>query len=282
VAAPLNPADLDHAIELYLAGEPEAKIVSTVGVGRSALHRERTRRGIPPRREIALPAAEIAAAYLSGESEYSLGLRYGVSRNVIRRRLEQQCVPVRSMSEAGKVRAGQMTAEQRASQAAAAHDAVRGTKQPHERLIARAAQRQARGGCDSPGEQFLLDALRERGLDPVPQQAIDKYNVDLAVAPVAVEVLGGGWHLTKRHHATRTPRILDAGWHLVFIWNHEGDSALTSGAADYVVTFHDEVRRHPPTVGQYRVIAGSGKALAAGSRDDDEFALVPPPRGRLD
>src|SRR5690606_34733996 len=113
-----------------------------------------------------------------------------------------------------------------------------------------------------------------------PQKAIGKYNVDFAVAPVAMEVLGGGWHLAKRHHAVRTPQILDAGWHLVFIWDHEGRSALTAGAADYVVTFLKQVRRNPPAVGQYRVISGDGQLLSTGSRDDDEFPLVPPPRGR--
>lgn len=280
MAAPLNPVHLDHAIKLYLAGEPQSQILTATGISGTTLHRERTHRGIPPRREIVLPVAEIAAAYLDGESEYSLGLRYQVSRTVIRKRLIANSVQIRDMSAAGKNRAAAMTTQERARQAAAAHDAVRGTKQPLGLLERRARSRQESGRLDSDGERVLHDLLAQRGLTSVPQQAIGKYNVDLAVAPVAVEVLGGGWHAYKRHHAVRTPQILDAGWHLVFVWNHEGDSALRASAADYVVTFLEQVRRKPPSIGQYRVISGSGQPLSAGSADDDQFPLVPPPRGR--
>lgn len=281
MTAPLSPTQLDHAIKLYLAGEPQAQILTATGISARTLHRERTRRGIPARRTKILPVAEIAAAYTAGESELSLSSRYGVGRGVIRRSLKEAGVEVRTMSQAGKVRAAKMSPEARAAQAAAAHEAVRGTKQSPELLERRALLREQRGGYDSEGETQLAQWLSEQGLQPVPQKAIGKYNVDIAVAPVAVEVLGGGWHLEKRHHATRTPQILDAGWHLTFVWNHEGGSALTEGAADYVVAFLDEVRRNPPPVGQYRVISGSGKILATGSREDDKFPLVPPPRSRL-
>jgi hypothetical protein len=123
--------------------------------------------------------------------------------------------------------------------------------------------------------------LAERGIDSIAQRAIGVYNVDLAALPVAVEVLGGGWHSIKTVHAERTPYILDEGWHLVMVWDYEGRSSLGPGAADYVVAFLDEVRRNPPATCQYRVISGQGKLLAACGREDNEFPLVPPPRGRL-
>ncbi len=69
MAAPTDPAHLDHAIQLYLAGKPQAEILATVGISATVLHRERGRRGIPPRRDIPLPVEVIAAAYLVGESE---------------------------------------------------------------------------------------------------------------------------------------------------------------------------------------------------------------------
>src|SRR5690606_8251775 len=37
---PLSPADLDHAIELYLSGEPIEQIAANAGVSSSRLHRE--------------------------------------------------------------------------------------------------------------------------------------------------------------------------------------------------------------------------------------------------
>lgn len=107
---------------------------------------------------------------------------------------------------------------------------------------------------------------------------VERYNA----LPVAVEVLGGGWHGVKARHAERTPYILDAGWHLVMIWDHEGSSALSAGAADYLVSFAEEVRRNPPATCQYRVISGNGQLLAACGREDNEFPLVPPSRGGID
>lgn len=281
MAAPLDPRHLDDAISRYLAGEPEPQIIAATGVSRTSLHRERGRRGIPPRRNHVLPVTEIVEAYVRGESECSLSSRYGVSRAVIAKRLDGEGVQRRSHSDAGLMRAAQMTPEQRSAQAAAAHKAVRGVPLTDEHLNAQAAGRERVGRIGSDGERFLLDQLLQRGLEPIPQKAIGRYNVDFALPPVAVEVLGGGWHAAKQGHARRTPDILDAGWHLLFVWNHEGDSAITERAADYVVAFLDEIRREPPTVGQYRVISGSGQLLSAGSADDGQFALVPPPRGSV-
>src|SRR5690606_3138283 len=130
----------------------------------------------------------------------------------------------------------------------------------------------------SAGEKFLLNELIERGETPTVERAIVPYNVDTAMLPVAVEVLGGGFHSTQTTDAERTPYNLDAGWHLVMVWDHEGSSALGPGAADYVVACLDEVRRNPPATCQYRVISGDGQLLAARGREDDEFPLVPPPR----
>lgn len=281
MTAKTDPARLDNAVALYLAGQAPTQIQAATGISKSVLKRAIKARGIPARgKRIALPDAEIVAAYLAGESEYALGQRYDVERIVIQRRLDEAGVARRGRSEAGLVRTAKMTAEQRAAQAAAAHDAVRSVKQSLELLERRALTREQRGGYDSEGERRLAEWLMQRGLTVAPQKAIGKYNTDLAIHPIAVEVLGGGWHLENGKHAVRTPEILNRGWHLVFVWDHEGDSALAEGAADYVVAYLDEVRRNPASVGQYRVISGNGQPLAAGGLNDGEFALVPPPRGR--
>lgn len=66
------------------------------------------------------------------------------------------------------------------------------------------------------------------------------------------------------------------------VWDYEGRSAIGQGAAEYLVSFTEEVRRNPPATSQYRVITGKGELLAARGREDNEFPLVPPPRGRID
>lgn len=274
--------NLDHAIELYLAGKSVQEIRATTGVGTSVLFRERTRRGIPPReRSVGLPIDQIAARYSDGESVLSLAAEVGVSRPTLIKHLREAGVEIRGRSKAGRVRASRMTPAERAAQAAAAHAAVRGKSMDDLDKLRRALTRESKGGPQSGGEVDLANWLNERGENVTHQRAIGPYNVDLACLPVAVEVLGGGWHSINPKHLKRTPYILDAGWHLVMVWDYEGRSALGPGAADYLVTFLEEMRRNPSATSQYRVIAGDGELLAARSREDDEFPLEPPPRGLL-
>lgn len=280
MAAKLSPLNLDHAIELYLAGQPQAEILAATGISASTLHRERNRRGIPPRGALVI-GDEAIESYRAGESEYSLGNRLGISRSAVRRCLIEQGVQPRDRSEAGITRAKQMSPEARSAQVAAAHAAVLGVTVTEERKVAHAKALQRIGRIEPGGEQLMADWLTDRGWTLTPQRAIGRYNVDLAEQPVAVEILGGGWHALKATHATRTPYILDRGWAMLFVWNYEGRSALTERAADYATAFRDQVRRDPALIGEYRVIAGDGETLSRGRVDDGEFTLVPPPRGRI-
>lgn len=280
MAAPLNPANLDHAVALYLAGKTLQEIRSASGVSASRLCRERAVRGIPPR-GLDLPDETIVRQYLDGASEYGLSQQYGVSRGSIERILRNAGAGRRGMSEAGLVRSSQMGEASRKAQVEAANKATRMRRVPEIERFRAALLRERKGRPGSVGEVALLALLQERGLNPTVERAVGPYNVDLAVLPVAVEVLGGGFHGVKARHAERTPYILDAGWHLVMVWNYEGCSALGSGAADYLVAFFDQVRRNPPATSQYRVVTGQGQVLAACGREDNQFPLVPPPRGRL-
>jgi transposase len=280
VPRPTDPANLEKAIQLYLAGKPVQQITTATGVSNTVLHRERTARSIPPRSHRALPLEDIIAAYRAGASEFALARQYGVSRNVIQRRLKEQGVERRAPSAAGKVRAAQMTSEERKRQAEAAHVAARMRRVGHIEKYRHALEVERAGRFASDGERRFAQLLQERAIDYVPQRAIGIYNVDFAVLPVAVEILGGGWHALKTSHAERTPDILDQGWHLLMVWDYEGRSALGSGAASYLVDFLERIRRNPPATCQYRVITGQGELLTARGRENDEFPLVPPPRGR--
>lgn len=280
MARPLDPAIFDYAIELYLAGKPVQEIEATAGISLTSLHRERVARGIPTRGPD-LPMTEIISAYRSGASELALSRQYGVSRGAISKRLIAAGVERRGTKEAGLVRVGGMTVEERKAQALAANKAARKRRVPEIEKFRRALAIEHRGMHDSGSEGLLRSMILGHGESAQPQRAIGPYNVDLAMLPVAVEVLGGGWHSAKTTHTERTPYILDAGWHLVMVWDYEGVSALGPGAADYLVTFVEKVRRNPPATCQYRVITGQGEVLAARGREDNEFPLEPPPRGRL-
>ena len=279
VSRPLDPAKKNQAVDLYLAGKPVEEITTTTGISGTLLYRELTRRGIPPRMRYVLPDADIIAAYRQGATEYGLSRQYGVSRGVISRVLREHGVQRHTQSESMTAAAALKTPEQRKARAAAAHATSRRLNDIDK--FRRALRNEIVGDSQSDGERQFADMLRKRGIQFMPQRAIGWCNVDFAVAPVAVEILGGGWHSRKTTHAMRTPYILDWGWHLVMIWDYEGRSALGAGAADYLVSFLEEIRRNPPATCQYRVIAGQGELLTACGRESNQFPLEPPPRGAL-
>jgi hypothetical protein len=77
--------------------------------------------------------------YRSGESEQQLAQSYGVGRSIIRRILTENGVQPRGIGEAQLLRMQRLSPEERQALAAAAHAAVRGTKQSveHRESIAR-------------------------------------------------------------------------------------------------------------------------------------------------
>lgn len=272
----------DNAISLYLSGKPLHQIKSETGVGPSLLHRIRQRRGVPTRpRRAPTDDQSIIRAYQAGSSENALARQYGVSRGAIANILADAGVSRRGMSEAGITRNENLTADQRRKQAAAANVASRQRKVPELDKLRRAIHNEWRIGPQSNGERYLWHALALH--KPISQRAIGPYNVDLAMPPVAVEILGGRWHVTNPAHCQRTPYILDQGWHLILVWAlDDGSRPLGPGAAEHIIAFTDRMRRNPPATCQYRVIDGDGQLLAARGREDSNFPVVPPPRGRLD
>lgn len=274
---PTDPIKLNDAVALYVAGKTLREAAAIVGISESPIGRELKRRGITGRSRRLPTNREAVDAYIAGESEQAVARRFGMDRGVLRRQLIEAGVEgIRSYSEAQKIRAQRMTIEERKRNVAAANAAVRGKPVPEGRLVKAAQAREAAAVVGSAGEALMLRMLAD--LEPVPQKAVGRYNVDLAVAPVAVEVLGGEWHGYKRHHLTRSKAILNAGWVMLFVWNTQ-TYPLAGGAADYAVALVEQARRDPSLVGQYRVIRGDGELVAEGSADDDHLAAIPAARG---
>lgn len=268
-------SQLDRAVDLYVSGKTLAEVTDLCGVSPSALSRELQKRGIPARsRRTDLPMEEIAAAYRSGESELSLAERFQVDRNVIRRVLTESGVDVRDRSAAQHNRLAKMTSEERSLLTEAAHEAARGRSVPAEELFARARMRERTLSHASPREGVFGKHLAGRTHEVTPQKAVGPYNVDFAVGPVAVEVLGGNWHAYKPEHAQRTPYLLNAGWHVLFVWDLK-KAPLCIEAAEYVLAWAQQASGNPAAVRQYRVIRGDGQLAASGSADDQHFPLVP-------
>jgi hypothetical protein len=195
--------------------------------------------------------------------------------NAVIRRAGRQ---TRTNLEAARIRWERMTPEQRAVLAAAAekgHAAIRGKPRSAAHL-----ERQARTNEQSlvmigRGEREIVNWLRERGLDPIPQKAFGSYNIDAAILPVAVEILHGPHSPLAHAQAVKKTKYL-TNWGLTVLWVWiPRRGLLTERAADYAVALFELTQRDPSTLGHYRVIRGTGQLVSAGGADGREFPLVP-------
>jgi very-short-patch-repair endonuclease len=183
------------------------------------------------------------------------------------------------MAEAAVLKGRKVSADERAALAELARNGIAKRTQTFEERCRRAITNEANCSRISAGERLMSSLLRERGIETTPQVAVGPYNVDLATDTVAVEILGGSWHLDKPGHPERIRYLLNAGWHLVFVWVDVRRFPLGEAAADYVVAFVNEVRGCPPSISQYRVIRGDGREVTRGGADRDDFTDVLSRRG---
>lgn len=225
-----------------------------------------------PRPWIPPDLGHLLERYRSGESEQSLSKSYGVSRGVIRRILTENGVQPRSGSEAQTIRMERLSAEERIALAAAAHAAVRGSKQTIEHREAAARTNGNRLNNVSITEMTIANWLRDHGRDVSQQTPVGPYNCDITFSRVAVEVYGGNWHFSGRHQARAQERIrhfFDRGWHFVIVLVGP-DFPLLPTITDYLITFAEEARRNPSSVRQYRMVGGDGELLASADSDADQ------------
>ena len=231
-----------------------------------------------------LPTGDICDAYLAGVSENELAKTHGIPRTKVGTILRYAGIPRRDQATANRLMVAARTPEENVRNTEAAHAAVRGVKHTWDRRCASAQRRH--GQPPAVATELLYAAwLRLRGIATVPQHAIGPYNCDLGAEPVAVEIFGGNWHGHGKHAAKFAERghyILDQGWALVIVWVDQVKQCLTEASADYLAAFVEEARRDPSLRGQYRVVWGDGEEVPTAGKQLDDFASVPPRRGRTD
>jgi hypothetical protein len=249
-------------------------------INRNTLKRKLNAAGVPSQRS-ADWVPEAIRLHLEGVPQTEIARRLGRQQAGVSAALTSRGYRT-DRGEAERRKWAGMTAEQRAAQVTAAHDAVRGSTKEYADLCARALTKQERLIGATEEEGMLAAALGARGIATVQQQAVGKYNLDVGAAPVAVELFGGGWHAYGTH-AARLPQrvkdIADAGWNMLIIWTHTGARGVfplhLDAAAQDAAAYYERSSRDPSFRRQYRVIWGTGQLLAAGSVDDDQVTLVP-------
>lgn len=291
---------MDDAVQRYIDGEGREAICESIpGLSDTRLKRELISRGvlrtnaeryrmaahkIGSARRLDVDIERIVRLYESGESEVAVGIAVGVSRTVVHRVLVNAGVELRGFGQ-NAIAAARRTPEGNRAITAAANAAARGRIASDEERMRTAKTREERRLGVSHHELFFERILRQRGIASTPQKACGRYNIDIAVGPVAVEVFGGGWHAQGRH-LSRAPKrfryLFDQGWCTLVIWVTSSRTGyLTAGAVEYLVAWLDEIERNPAAACGYRVIWGSGEEIARGGPDSDELAAIRPRRRGL-
>lgn len=231
-------------------------------------------------KELPIGDAELARRYLAGESEKALAAAMGVERSMIRPRLLAAGVQPRGRSESMYIRMAGTTPEERLRLTSAAHDAVRGVRRDPRSVramgLSRALTLQSSMGVRHPVEDRVAILLRALGVRAVEQYAVETYNLDFAIPPVAVEVHVGTNHpLGVARLRRRTEYLTDRGWHVFYVWLARYTSAVWPSLGEDLVAFLEAAQRDPSPIGQYRVVRGSGELVTSGRGDLHELAVVP-------
>jgi len=168
-----------------------------------------------------------------------------------------------------------MRTDERRAQARVVGLSNRGRRHTESRRSQRSETNAARQRFISPWERELNTLLQARGIAADAQQPVGRYNIDLAVRPVAVEVHRARWYPT--HHLRDRQRIvylLDRGWRSLYVWIDPRTNLLVPTCADQVRELIKLAQGNPAAFGEYRVIRGSGKGAPRRRVDRDELADV--------
>lgn len=213
--------------------------------------------------------------YLSGKSINTLSQMFDCSRPLIDRRLRENGISIRSRSESELLKWSQMTNEQRMYQTQAAQHQRRGQIDSKEVKEQRAITRANMILHTSEKEFYFADLLKQRNIPVIHQFAIGPYNCDLTSGTIAMEIQGNcprtGRYIERQ--GKRTHYILHKGFNMLFICA-DRNGIIGNGAADYVLSYFQQTSRDKSLFRQYRVIGSTGKLIATGTLQDDDWTVV--------
>jgi very-short-patch-repair endonuclease len=250
-----SSTDIDNAIRDYIAGDSIEVTARRYHIGDvrlttilrdKGLFRDRTTRycrmgakiATTLRSKLGVNAQDIVRRYVAGESELSIANDLGISRNVVEMRLTIAHIPRRGVSAANRIR----------------------FTNPIKRAITTRKAHFSMGR----GENEVCALLEARGYKPLQQAIIDRYNIDLLLPAVVVEVHWQTGHpFYRAHDRKRLEYLTNSGWNVIYIWVTP-PHPLTDTAADYIVAFQKQTRGNPSGIGEYRVIRGTGELVASG------------------
>jgi hypothetical protein len=221
------------------------------------------------RKRLNICADDIINKYTSGMSVKQVADFFKISRGAVVSRLHDVGIIQRDRSESMYLRMSNLTFEERKKLTKKANETLVGTNQPIEGRIKRAEGVQKSLSKVGKGEDILQGWLEQRGLNVVPQLAVNIFNIDLAIKPIAVELLcAAAYPLSRPFDRNKIKYLCNHGWLVIYITVWKA-SQMTERCADYVKSCFDILQSDPSMIGQYRMVRGSGDVYSFGSGDFD-------------
>lgn len=296
MAAILGTMDLDDFIKRYKAGEGLNALSREAHVDQRTARRVLTAHGVQLRtiaeiRSTPIDMQSVIRRYQSGESTAAIARDAGLTEGTIARRLRKSGIPIRTGSENMALRWKSATPAERRQHGNRMAVINRGRVNAPTSFERAALTIEKNGSRISPLERLMAEWLTARGHEVRHQVAVSRYNIDLVIGSVAVEIFGGSWHASPtrlRQFNERSKYLFDRGWSVVVVWHHATDYPISERAADAVSNFihhrhafSDIAGSGPPVPGEYRVIRGDGECVAIGRYDGNDIPVVTASRRRL-
>jgi hypothetical protein len=229
-------------------------------------------------RRLDLDAEEIVRRFVAGESVFALAQHYHAGLQTIRRRIREAGVPLRNCSEAGLVRTAQLSAEERVTPTEAAARARRARPSSEHALHRQAVARQRRWDerALSDAGHIIVRMLKSRGYMVDCFTPVDRYNLDITVGAVAIEVLTNARCASSKREGQRLRRIMEHGYSVIFV-HVDGRTVvpLYPKALQSIASFVAIRRRFPTQTNIFQVIHHNGAIFSFGTINEATFEQVP-------
>ena len=210
-----------------------------------------------------------------GHTINSIAKALNISRAMVYTIFEELGFPRLSISEGNRRSAALMTEEQRIARARNAHEAIRKIGRNRVTQSEHSIRKQLTGDYIGVGEPELAKKLIAKGFHPIPQAAVEGYNIDLLCDQLAVEVHNYTTRPTdKTQILARIIKLLCANISIIYIRTGPHFPIISDAAVDQVVAFHDLTRREPSSIGKYRVVRGDGQVDWTSERHLNELTDI--------
>lgn len=167
--------------------------------------------------DMRLGKTDALARYVAGESAKSLAAEFKLNATTFQKWVARKGVKVRNRGETVRMRARNMTEEQRYAQVAKAWEAHRDVATPETKAAAAQGRHGKKGENYRPGHDAVVKSLRRGGHKVTIAKAIGPYNVALWSSGVAIELshTGPWWPVNNRPGRIRV--ILADGHDLLYV-----------------------------------------------------------------